>query len=837
MQKPSEYFKKLDLAHLDANTSQFIREKVLTLPNIDILEGTKEFETLKAIIEESFPRAVGIEPIVVKAIVEPILEVVPEVIIEKVIAPVIDTKQIEIDSITTQVSEMSDLIELMNEVVSENKDDLDSRDVLELYNETLVDLKDKLSKLSVVILDAIEEVKENIQEVKEIIKTDTLDTKGILTYPKKYKTEDGEEVSGYESNWNFGLNKHLGETVVYYVSNEEDKSKYSVLTGILHKGEIIYSTDKTSNKEFENYSENEKEALSLAYELANDKEAVDKYSIGGFIAGAVLGVAGTLGVQKVASNNSIPVKKEKAKEEKEKWNDVVKSYVDKEGFDYALDGYSDFKEIAAPKGFYSLRTEYLKHKRGLGKYINNVLPESKKEGVLSYIDNEGFNNTFTGGYDYKGIKDSKLNKLINFYLKSVKELSDYIGLDKYEKGGSVKPKKIGSIKSFNPESLIGYGFFGTTEYSTIVGVKEHSEDNIRLIRESSSGLGRDSSFTKKELYDLYSGKQVKGYEAFELKKEDAKEENTIEDKGVYLRGEIDGNPYQVIADNYRLNLVRVKNFSNGDVKEMAINKWIPYTFELGTPATFIDNGREVSGEIVLRDGRKAISLYKDSNYSGGSERIRFLDEIDLSTLKSFMSNKEKFEKGGEVGDNKFTYMMLGRLQSDNDYFLGHGNRGERALWAGNVDGQIEEMKRLWNSLPENGKPEWLSMEDILEYERKMKGEYSNDSDKDENVAKIKFNDHWKTIQLFIDGSLYGEFDTYQDAVTDAKNNNSKVIIEDDVTMLDISTSNPLSNQLSKITGDGWNSIDYENLAGGNEVTTMRPFKHISSGKIFEVVKK
>lgn len=74
------------------------------------------------------------------------------------------------------------------------------------------------------------------------------------------------------------------------------------------------------------------------------------------------------------------------------------------------------------------------------------------------------------------------------------------------------------------------------------------------------------------------------------------------------------------------------------------------------------------------------------------------------------------------GDNKsgkfkYEYMMLSRLQHDCDYFLGNGNRAEKHLWAGNVKGQIEEMKRLWNLLPE--KPEWLSMEQILDYEKKM----------------------------------------------------------------------------------------------------------------------
>lgn len=68
-------------------------------------------------------------------------------------------------------------------------------------------------------------------------------------------------------------------------------------------------------------------------------------------------------------------------------------------------------------------------------------------------------------------------------------------------------------------------------------------------------------------------------------------------------------------------------------------------------------------------------------------------------------------------DQQFTYMMLSRLKSDNDYFLGYGNRHEKNLWADNVKDHIAEMKRLWNSL--EIKPEWLSMEDILNYEKQM----------------------------------------------------------------------------------------------------------------------
>ena len=86
-----------------------------------------------------------------------------------------------------------------------------------------------------------------------------------------------------------------------------------------------------------------------------------------------------------------------------------------------------------------------------------------------------------------------------------------------------------------------------------------------------------------------------------------------------------------------------------------------------------------------------------------------------------------FATGGKV-DNQFNYMLLGRLASDCDYYLGNGNRHDKHLWAGNVDAQIKEMKRLWNGFPKDAKPEWLSMDDILTYEKKMKNQYYDGGD-------------------------------------------------------------------------------------------------------------
>lgn len=141
-----------------------------------------------------------------------------------------------------------------------------------------------------------------------------------------------------------------------------------------------------------------------------------------------------------------------------------------------------------------------------------------------------------------------------------------------------------------------------------------------------------------------------------------------------------------------------------------------------------ENGGEISKEqyiSLLKEYDLTGALLEDTEDTGDlEERARL--KAKLRELESKIHRYERsYAEGGDVNENRHTYMMLGRLQSDNDYYLGYGNRSEKRLWAGNVDDQIKEMKKLWNQLPEDGKPEWLSMEDILEYERKMKNEHPN----------------------------------------------------------------------------------------------------------------
>lgn len=72
-------------------------------------------------------------------------------------------------------------------------------------------------------------------------------------------------------------------------------------------------------------------------------------------------------------------------------------------------------------------------------------------------------------------------------------------------------------------------------------------------------------------------------------------------------------------------------------------------------------------------------------------------------------------------DEKLRYQLLSRMRMDCDYYLGNGQIYGNHLWAGNenIKEQIGYMKALWNSFPDNGKPEWLTYEQILTYGTKM----------------------------------------------------------------------------------------------------------------------
>lgn len=90
-----------------------------------------------------------------------------------------------------------------------------------------------------------------------------------------------------------------------------------------------------------------------------------------------------------------------------------------------------------------------------------------------------------------------------------------------------------------------------------------------------------------------------------------------------------------------------------------------------------------------------------------------------------LSDDMKIEIIGEIEERKkeeyrFEYMMLDRLRSDVEYFLGWGKRMRfDRLVDASPQCHIDEMKKLYDLLPV--KPQWLSYEKILEYEKELTG--------------------------------------------------------------------------------------------------------------------
>ena len=121
------------------------------------------------------------------------------------------------------------------------------------------------------------------------------------------------------------------------------------------------------------------------------------------------------------------------------------------------------------------------------------------------------------------------------------------------------------------------------------------------------------------------------------------------------------------------------------------------------------------------------------------------ESVDMSDngLEAYVPESAPMEEGQVVAqghpegieflktlDEKGRYMFLSRMQTDCKYFL-DGHEYNKFLWAENPEKQIEYMKWLYNSFPDDKKPQWISMEEIEDYERQMVGKGKEDHSRDD----------------------------------------------------------------------------------------------------------
>lgn len=117
--------------------------------------------------------------------------------------------------------------------------------------------------------------------------------------------------------------------------------------------------------------------------------------------------------------------------------------------------------------------------------------------------------------------------------------------------------------------------------------------------------------------------------------------------------------------------------------------------------------RTIEEERALDARLRKIGMELDAErLPSGPERIS--DEVNHMDMKGILQS-----------DEEFRYQLLDRMRTDCEYYLGYGNRHPKYLWADNEVEHIAAMKALWNSFPEEGKPEWLHYAKILQYEKEM----------------------------------------------------------------------------------------------------------------------
>ena len=132
---------------------------------------------------------------------------------------------------------------------------------------------------------------------------------------------------------------------------------------------------------------------------------------------------------------------------------------------------------------------------------------------------------------------------------------------------------------------------------------------------------------------------------------------------------------------------------------------------------------------------KPVSYYSDSKYvvelAQDTERVAYMNTYMMGERVESVKlydpyNDETFPVNDGTlyyeplsEDMRYRYSMLSRLKSDCDFYLGNGYGYEGHLWAGSVKKQIAEMRYRLNEFKDDEKPQWLTEEQIDNYEREM----------------------------------------------------------------------------------------------------------------------
>lgn len=149
---------------------------------------------------------------------------------------------------------------------------------------------------------------------------------------------------------------------------------------------------------------------------------------------------------------------------------------------------------------------------------------------------------------------------------------------------------------------------------------------------------------------------------------------------------------------------------NSEVKKDIVLEMKYVGDDFWSQPTYCDQFDRLWKDIGLGENvEPSLSSVADNEIDGEPYRL-IKQKFILKTRKDFLSS-----------DKSFQYQMLDRMRCDCEYYLGYGCRNSDVLYEKNEKMQIEAMKAIWCSFSEEEKPEWITWEKILEYEKSMCG--------------------------------------------------------------------------------------------------------------------
>ena len=260
--------------------------------------------------------------------------------------------------------------------------------------------------------------------------------------------------------------------------------------------------------------------------------------------------------------------------------------------------------------------------------------------------------------------------------------------------------------------------------------------------------------TKEDKFVQKGSRYVMKAAIIDLNRKDSKTESKIND---------------IIANKGILN--EIKTFNDKTIRDSFLNMCELEQISIRNQIQVLQECRRLIGkepltesedkEYTNRNIRTAIkkvldkdhNIFTDDSIYDVVEVLTGISDIDkmpkelLNRIRNIVE-KDRYRKVKKEDKNdrkEFNYMLLDRLRDDCEYFLNYGNGYEPNLWAGDIDSQISKMKKLYNSFADDEKPEWITIEDINNYEKKMKELKTNKQKKTEGTAQKRI-------------ARYGEFD-------------------------------------------------------------------------------